>query len=410
VTNQSSAGEPLRKPRLAILINSFRGGGAERVVSLLWPRLERDFEVYLVLLSTEGNTFQLPPEDRTHVLEGGESQNWLNIARLPRLARSYRQFLDAKGIDISLSFLNRPNFINCLAKRAGWRGKTIISERAVTSLFYKSGARKAVGRFLIRRLYPLADAIIPISRGVEYDLRTRYGVRGNYLTIYNPIDITQVLAKHSAAPERDPLQPFTFVCVARFDPQKNQALLVEAFAQLGDLPCRLRLVGQGPGMAAVAQQVRALGLESRVELTGFQKAVPVLKQSDCFVLSSDFEGLGNVILEALACSLPVISTDCFSGPREILAPDTDYTTQVVDTIETAPFGILTPVRNATLLAQAMRRIITDQALRAGYISGALARAREFDVEIISDAYRRAILATVSAADPGRAAEGERSSQ
>lgn len=395
MTNQSSAGEPLRKPRLAILINSFRGGGAERVVSLLWPRLERDFEVYLVLLSTEGNTFQLPPEDRTHVLEGGESQNWLNIARLPRLARSYRQFLDAKGIDISLSFLNRPNFINCLAKRAGWRGKTIISERAVTSLFYRTGLRKAVGRFLIRSLYRFADAIIPISRGVEHDLRARFGVPGNYRTIYNPIDITQVRARLAASPDRDRTQPFTFVCVARFDPQKNHRLLVEAFAELDDLPCRLLLVGQGPGMAAIAQLVQDLGQAARIQLLGFQKAIPVLKQSDCFVLSSDFEGLGNVILEALACSLPVVSTDCLSGPREILAPDTDFTTQNHDHIEIAPYGILTPVGNAALLAQAMRRMMADDGLRADYVGRALDRARQFDVELISDAYRRALLETLS---------------
>lgn len=395
MTNPSSAGEPLRKPRLAILINSFRGGGAERVVSLLWPRLERDFEVYLVLLSTEGNTFQLPPEDRTYVLERGESQNWLNIARLPRLARSYRRFLDEKGIDISLSFLNRPNFINCLAKRAGWRGKTIISERAVTSLFYRTGIRKAVGRFLIQSLYRFADAIIPISRGVEHDLRARFGVPGNYRTIYNPIDIAQVRARLAASPDRDRTQPFTFVCVARFDPQKNHRLLVEAFTQLDDLPCRLLLVGQGPGMAAIAQLVQDHGQAARIQLLGFQKAIPVLKQSDCFVLSSDFEGLGNVILEALACSLPVVSTDCLSGPREILAPDTDYTTQNLDHIEIAPYGILTPVGNAALLAQAMRRMMADDQLRADYAGRALDRARQFDVELISDAYRRALLETLS---------------
>lgn len=363
-------------------------------MSLLWPRLEKDFDVYLVLLSADGNTFQLPPAERTHVLQGGESQNWLNIARLPRLARSYRRFLDEKAIDVSLSFLNRPNFINCLAKRAGWRGKTIISERAVTSLFYRTGLRKAVGRFLIRNLYRFADAIIPISRGVEHDLRARFGVQGNYRTIYNPIDITQVRARLAASPERDRTQPFTFVCVARFDPQKNHRLLVDAFAKLRDLPCRLLLVGQGPGMAAVARQVQDLGQGSRIELMGFQKAIPVLKQADCFVLSSDFEGLGNVILEALACSLPVICTDCFSGPREILAPESDFTAQNLDHIETAPFGILTPVGNASLLAQAMRRMIADQELRDAYAGRALARARQFDVELISDAYRRVLLETL----------------
>lgn len=385
-----------RKPRLAILINSFRGGGAERVVSLLWPRLSAHFEVFLVLLSDDGTAYRMPPPERTHVLTGGESHDWRNIVRLPRLARDYRRYLDEKQIDISLSFLNRPNFINCMAKRAGWGGKTIISERAVTSLFYRTGARKAIGGLLIRKLYRFADAIIPISRGVEHDLRARFGVQGNYNTIYNPIDIAQIRSDYERAPAHAGDQPFTFVCVARFDPQKNHAMLVEAFAQLGDPNARLQLVGQGPEVNAIQALIDAKGLAGRVELAGFQSnPAQFLKQADCFVLSSDFEGLGNVILEALACSLPVICTDCFSGPREILAPASDFTTQILDDVEIAPFGILTPVGNAALLARAMRRMIDDRGLRAAYAAQALDRARQFDVETISESYTRVLRTTLS---------------
>jgi N-acetylgalactosamine-N,N'-diacetylbacillosaminyl-diphospho-undecaprenol 4-alpha-N-acetylgalactosaminyltransferase len=375
------------KPRLAILINSLRGGGAERVVSLLWPKLADRFEIYVVLLSASDIAFPTPDAEHTRVLEGGESYNWQNIARLPRLARAYRRYLDQHRIDISLSFLNRSNFINCLVKRRGWRGQVVISERAVTSLFYKTGVRKAIGRMLIRSLYPFANAIIPISRGVEHDLRTSYGIAGRYHTIYNPIDIATVRDEFERAPAKPLSQPFTFVCVARFDPQKNHAVLVEAFSQLGDADCRLVLVGHGFEMEAIRRQVREKHLESRVSLVGFQKGpVPFLRQADCFVLSSDFEGLGNVILEALACSLPVISTDCFSGPREILAPDSDFTKQLNDRIEICDYGILTPVRDAGLLATAMRRMMTDVALRDGYARRAAERANAFDVGVISREY------------------------
>lgn len=382
---------------MAILINSFRGGGAERVVSLLWPRLAEDFDVFLVLLSSEGIAYPTPGAANTHVLEGGESHSWQNIARLPLLARAYHHYLDAQRIDISLSFLNRSNFINCLAKRRGWRGRVIISERAVTSLFYKDGIRKAIGTILIRNLYQFADAIIPISRGVEHDLRTSYGVAGPYHTIYNPIDIAQVQAEFERAPARDPSQPFTFVCVARFDPQKNHVLLVEAFSLLSDTSCRLLLVGHGAEMTRVNELVRAKRLESRVELVGFQKdPVPFLKQADCFVLSSAFEGLGNVILEALACSVPVICTDCFSGPREILAPESDFTRQLSGEIETSEYGILTPVKDAGLLAAAMRQMMSDASLRQSYARKAAGRARMFDVAVISREYKQVIVATLVA--------------
>ena len=384
------------KPRLAILINSFGGGGAERVVSLLLPRLSEDYDVFLVLLSALDFVYPLPADQQTFVLPGEEYRDWPNIVRLPSLARQYRRYLTEKKIDVSLSFLNRPNFINCLVKKRGWQGAVIISERAVTSQFYKTGFRRVVGGSLIRWLYPLAGAIIPISKGVQYDLQTTYGVRGDYQTIYNPIDVDSIREEFDGYPGPDPGAPFTFVCVARFDQQKNHAMLVEAFSRLADIRCRLILVGQGPELERISGLVRDKRLDDRIEMVGFQKdPVRFLKQANCFVLASDFEGLGNVILEALACSLPVISTDCFSGPREILAPNSDFTRQLERDLEIAEYGILTPVTNAELLAQAMRRIVTDAPLRESYAAKAVNRARMFDVAAISEAYKGVIAATLA---------------
>ena len=385
-----------RKPRLAILINSLRGGGAERVVSLLLPRLAEEFDVFLVMLSEYQVAYTVRPDQPVHVLGGEQTSDWWNFARLPVLARRYRRYLDENQIDISLSFLNRSNYINCMVKRGGWPGKVVISERAVTSLFYKTGFRKLIGRSLITMLYPAADKIIPISRGVEHDLRTTYRVPGPYQTIYNPINVTELREAFERSTPKDPAQPFTFVCVARFDAQKNQAMLVEAFARLSDVDCRLVLAGVGPDAKAIERQIRDLGLQSRVNMIGFQKEhAQLLRNSDCFVLSSDFEGLGNVILEALTCSLPVISTDCFAGPREILAPGTDFTQQIRDDIEVGAYGVLTPVGNAALMEKAMRLMMADAALRTTLRSRALERAVQFDLDAISADYKRALSETLA---------------
>lgn len=375
--------EATGKLRLAILTSSLRGGGAERVVSLLLSRLADTHEASVVLLSSEGNIYSVQPGQKMHVLQGEKWHDWANVVRLPLLARQYRSYLIANHIDVSLSFLNRPNFVNCMVKRSGWPGKVIISERAVTSLFYRTGLKRLVGSFMIRRLYPHADAIIPISRGVEQDLRHSFGVKSRYHTIYNPIDINAIV-QQPAAPKAE--RPFTFVCVARFDPQKNHGLLIDAFARLRG-KARLQLVGFGPGMEAMRERVRQAGIEDRVEFLGFQAdPISTVRNADAFVLSSDFEGLGNVILEALACSLPVISTDCFSGPREILAPGTDFTRQLSGDIELAAYGILTPIGDAALLSEAMERLMNDPDLRQRYSAAALQRARMFDVETIARAY------------------------
>jgi N-acetylgalactosamine-N,N'-diacetylbacillosaminyl-diphospho-undecaprenol 4-alpha-N-acetylgalactosaminyltransferase len=382
-----------RRPRLAILINSFRGGGAEKVASLLLQPLSEDYDVSLSLLSDRDASYPIPADQRIFILQGDDHDDWQNIVQLPALARQYHDYLVDQEIDISLTFLNRPNFINCMVKRRGWKGTTIISERAVSSQFYNRGVRKLVGGYLIRTLYPYADTIIPISRGVEHDLQHIYRVDAHYQTIYNPIDYATMRAEFEAQPAAPPEAPFTFVCVARFDPQKNHAMLVAAFARVTQPNTRLVLVGQGPELERIKQLARDHGVADRVDFVGFQrKPVVFLAQAHCFVLASDFEGLGNVLLEALACSRPIISTDCLSGPREILAPGTDYKTQLHSEMELAEYGILTPTRNVEVFAQAMTRMMTDHQLRGSYAAKAANRARMFDIAAVVQQYKSAIQA------------------
>jgi N-acetylgalactosamine-N,N'-diacetylbacillosaminyl-diphospho-undecaprenol 4-alpha-N-acetylgalactosaminyltransferase len=107
-----------------------------------------------------------------------------------------------------------------------------------------------------------------------------------------------------------------------------------------------------------------------------------LSKTDCFILSSDFEGFPNCILEALACSLPIISTDCLSGPREILAPGTDPIINITDHNEISEYGILVPVNNAQLLADAITTIVSDKTLWNQMRTKALLRSKDYDIEKI----------------------------
>ena len=131
------------------------------------------------------------------------------------------------------------------------------------------------------------------------------------------------------------------------------------------------------------QKVSDLGMNDKVIFCGFDNnPFKYVSRSDCFVLSSDVEGFPNVLIEALACGKPVISTDCSSGPRELLAPATDLHHRAINNYEIGEYGILTPVNDVIALAAAMKKMYEDSALRNRFSEIAAGRAQQFDVDEI----------------------------
>ena len=176
-------------------------------------------------------------------------------------------------------------------------------------------------------------------------------------------------------------EKFVFIYVAGFRDGKNHTMLIEAFAKLNDPNTNLLLLGKGRTMDEAIETAEKLGVSDRVFFEGHtNNPYKYLARSDCFVSSSDFEGFPNVQLEALACKLPIISTDCESGPRELLAYRENYDEMLKDDFEICEHGILTPVGNADLLAAAMKRMVEDENLRENFKEKALKRAMDFSVE------------------------------
>ena len=135
----------------------------------------------------------------------------------------------------------------------------------------------------------------------------------------------------------------------------------------------------------------SLGVEDRVTVLGFtSNPFKYVSKSDVFVLSSNNEGLPNVIIEALAAGCPVVSTDCISGPREILAPGTSLEHQLENKIEYAPYGILVPIKNEAKMTQALTEILEQENLREEYRSKTLSRAMDFKAEISLASYAELI--------------------
>lgn len=366
--------------KVAIFINSLRGGGAERIVSYLLKEGYRHYEMHLILLQEEIE-YDIPRDHiRIFELEGGRVSKFSSIFRMKALSKKLKDYLETHKIDTLLSLLNRPNLIACRAKQSGWSGKLIISERADTIAYYKTIRFGWYMIRLVRKYYPYADAVTVISKGIARSLG-KLGIQ-DCRVIYNPIYLTA-----AAQGTKEPGQPFTFINIARLEPQKNQALLLRAFARVPGNDSRLVILGKGHLLDELKKLAAELGITGRVHFAGFQSDIRAyLLQADCFVFSSDYEGLGNVIIEALQAGLPVISTDCPYGPREILAPESDTDTLIKTGVEQAPYGILTPAGNEQYLAAAMELLMNNETLRDGYRRKAVPRSHDFDIAVISKKY------------------------
>ncbi|MBK7433203.1 MAG: glycosyltransferase [Chitinophagaceae bacterium] len=375
------------KPRLLIFINTLQSGGAERVVSLLLEHLKNDFEIHLALY-TRIIDYKIPPEIRILDLKQPLDQPRLfRLFTIPFLARKVYKYCKKNEIRITVSFLKRPCYISALMKSWwGFKGKIIMCERThlTTLLQNQSAVYRAFSRFMVKYSYKRANLVLTNSYAMQTDLVEHFNIKTPVTVIYNPIDLKYIQI-HKTEPSGLVFDKgvFHFVNVGGFRREKNHHLLLQALYIIKHLPCKLVIVGGGVMEEGLRQKVSDLGMGEKVIFTGFvNNPFKYVNQSDCFVLSSEVEGFPNVLIEALACGKPVISTDCSSGPRELLAPSTDLHHRAINNYEIGEYGILTPVNDITALAAAMKRIYEDRELRDQFASRATERARQFDVEEI----------------------------
>jgi N-acetylgalactosamine-N,N'-diacetylbacillosaminyl-diphospho-undecaprenol 4-alpha-N-acetylgalactosaminyltransferase len=364
------------KKKLSILIYSLAGGGAERVVSILLHELKTQYEITLFLMNPT-IVYEIPNDTKIIYLENSmpHESGIKKLLKLPWLAWKYKKLNKS---DISFSFMNRPNYVNALAKIFGMKAKIILSERIAPSQEYPSnGLKDKISRFLIKTLYSKSDLIIPNAQEIKYDLSKNFHLSNTIHVINNPIDIEKIAHLQE---EDATLKSFSFITVGRFFEQKNHMLLLEA---IKNVDAKLYIIGDGILREKLEHKIKIDNLENKVFLLGKQEnPYKYLSKADCFVLSSDYEGFPNVLLEALACGLPIISTDCPSGPREILAPKTNPIIHVTTNIELAKFGVLTPVGDIECMREAMQFIINNPDQKEYYKNNAKIRASDFSKEHI----------------------------
>jgi glycosyltransferase involved in cell wall biosynthesis len=354
---------------VAFFMPSFRGGGAERVlVTLAHSFAAHGIAADIVVAQKEGPNLPHPVAG-TRIVDLSAHRVLAGLAGLVRYLRDEKP-------DAMLSALPHCNVVAVLARYLSRAPTRLVLSEHTTASLSAANARLRRARLLpllMRCSYGMADAIVAVSDGVADDLSSLIGIdRARITRIYNPVVSPQLklLAEepleHAWFSEG---QPPVVLGVGRLTPAKDFATLVRAFAAVHRRrPARLLILGEGEERPRLAALVHELGIAADTSLPGFiDNPYRFMKRAAVFALSSRWEGFGNVLVEAMACGAPVVSTDC-DGPREIL--------------QEGRHGRLTAIGDPVALARAI-----EAQLERPDRSTLIERAESFNVDAALDQYR-----------------------
>ncbi|MEY3459733.1 MAG: N-acetylgalactosamine-N, N-diacetylbacillosaminyl-diphospho-undecaprenol, partial [Planctomycetota bacterium] len=353
----------MKRIRVVFAIGGMHGGGSERQLLLLLQHLDRQtFDPVLYLAHRVGPLLQQLPEDvPLFVSEERIPQSKLYFpGRIHRLrVRDYADCLRQLKADVSYDRTFLMTLITAAgAQQAGVPNVSTIVTNPETGFAPVAGRFQWLKRRLLHKLYNRSTQVLAVSNGVREAAIRFYGIQpAKIRTLYNGIDLSQI--HHAAqqpvtdswwlAPPSSPHKSLIrIVAVGRLNHEKGFHLLVEA-AQLlttqhPQLELRIALLGEGSHRTLLQQQIRRTGLESQIQLPGFQQHPAAwIASANALVLPSLVEGMPNVLLEALALCTPVIAADCPSGPAEVL--------------ENGRLGLLVPVANPAAITQALLQLL-----------------------------------------------------
>ncbi len=311
------------KKTIFFVINSMENGGAERVISNILPLLSKKYEIYLILLK---NKIFYPIPSTVHIISlSNIKRNILLPLLLPfyflKLKMLIRKYQPAKIV----SFLEIANFVNILVNR-----QAIISMR-ISPSFFQDGFIGHCYYFLIKKLYPNAKLIIVNSRENKQLVSQSLQLPDKkILVIYNPIFPVpkKSFLKSTTLPLLEKKFSKIFITVGRLDKQKNISAIIRAFKRRKQTDALL-IIGDGPERRSLEQLIAKHNLSKQVFLLGRKKNVyKYLNIADYFVFASKTEGFPNVLLEAMACRLPIITSDFKTGAREVIDPGLNFTKKI----------------------------------------------------------------------------------
>jgi glycosyltransferase involved in cell wall biosynthesis len=354
--------------RVLLVISDLRGGGAEREFVSLAQHLSRDrFEVQAAFWRPTA-AYALADDVEVHMVP--KDRPW----HVFRAVRGFRRLIDEIVPDVVFSQLHYVNMVmgSALARtshRPAWVCRFVNDPRRDMPGPQAIWARRSVAR---------ADRVLGASAGVARALIEHLRLDPERVgTMANAVDVAMIERRALAdLPIPRPEGHFIVVHAGRLVRQKNQAVLLRAFQALGREQSELWVLGEGELRADLKRLAVELGIKDRVRWLGFQdNPYPFFRAADCLALTSDHEGLPNVIIESMICGTPVVSTACDYGPGEL--------------IEDGSTGFLTPVGDAAAFGHALDAVASDRA-RAHAMGDRAARQarRRFDTATVTADYER----------------------
>jgi glycosyltransferase involved in cell wall biosynthesis len=372
-----------KKPRIALILSSLEVGGTQRVMMHLAEGLLKEgFVIDIVAVRAQGPFLKIVPAEANLIDLGAKRA----LSAIPALIQYLRKYHP----EAILSGLTHINFAAIISRYfSGISTRLIVSERNNLSQ-KKIHKPKLWDRLIyaaVNLFYPFADAIITVSKDVADDLAQSAKLDPKkIIPIHNPIPVDEIrnfsTIKITHAWFSDTTAPL-ILAVGRLHQQKDYPTLIKAFNILRKRrPAHLMIIGEGKERQMIEKKIKNSPYSDDICLMGkIDNPFPYMAKAEVFVLSSEWEGFGNVLVEALACGATVVSTDCHSGPREILGNN--------------KYGLLVPVGDSEALAKAIERsIVHPFPPRQG-----IARARDFSVE-------KAVMQYIGVLLPGFKVDGE----
>lgn len=359
-----------QKP-IAFFIPNLAGAGAQRVIVNLANSLVdiTTHPVHVVLVRSDGIFLQLlRPE--VVVVDLNKKRSLFSIHRLTKYLKLHQPVV----------LMSRMNYANVIATigwlLAGRSSMLVLSEATIVKPHHRRRLAQLQGillRWLMRRTYKLADLVVANSEGTAESLiSTGVITRDKLVTISNPVLPRNRLTTSEAFVRlTTPEANHSYICaIGRLEFAKGFDILLEAFSKLGDKSMELIILGEGPLRSELEGQAEVLGISKRVKLAGFfLDPTEVLARSRLFVLSSRWEGFGNVLVEALALGVPIVSTDCPGAPKSILLD--------------GALGHLVQVDDASALREAIEHALVSPR---GNPQERMARASDFYAPTIAKQY------------------------